>query len=142
MSDRQRPRNLASSFTATGPRQWKVVGGDRGGTCAFCSGGPTEAVVGCPDDDAPVLWQVAVCGPCLADTVMTRFAAVKHQRMMALAKEISAAEDAIVKLRDHARRTNRDPAELRAEELRIREKFGLHEGVELRDVTRRGSPLL
>ena len=103
MSDRQRPRNLASSFTATGPRQWKVVGGDRGGTCAFCSGGPTEAVVGCPDDDAPVLWQVAVCGPCLADTVMTRFAAVKHQRMMALAKEISAAEDAIVKLRDHAR---------------------------------------
>ena len=61
---------------------------------------------------------------------------------MALAKDMSAAEDAIVKLRDHARWNNRDPAELRAEKLRIREKFGLHEGVELRDVTRRGNPLL
>ena len=73
---------------------------------------------------------------------MTRFAAIKHQRMMALAKDMSAAEDAIVKLRDHARWNNRDSAELRADKLRIREKFGLHEGVELRDVTRRGSPLL
>ena len=52
MSDLQRPRNLESSFTATGPRQWKVVGGDRVGTCTFCGGGPTEAVVGCPDDGA------------------------------------------------------------------------------------------
>jgi hypothetical protein len=142
MSDRQRPRNLASSFTATGPRQWKVVGGDRVGTCTFCGGGPTEAVFGCPDDDAPVLWQVAVCGPCLADTVMTRFAAVKRQRTVALAKDMNAAADAIVKLRDHARWNNRDPAELRAEELAIREKFGLLEDTPLHDVTRRGSPLL
>jgi hypothetical protein len=34
----------------------------------------------------------------LADTIMTRFVAVKHQRMMALAKDMNAAEDAIVKL--------------------------------------------
>jgi hypothetical protein len=36
----------------------------------------------------------------------------------------------------------RDPAELRAEELRIREKYGLLEDTELHDVTRRGDPLL
>jgi hypothetical protein len=70
MSDRQRQRNFASSFTATRPRQWKVVGGDRVGTCTFCGSGPTEAVVGCPDEGAPILWQVAVCGECLADTIM------------------------------------------------------------------------
>jgi hypothetical protein len=91
MSDRQRPRNLTSSFTATGPRRWKVVGGDRVGTCTFCAGGPIEAVVGCPDDGAPVLWQVAVYGPCLADTVMTRFAAVQHQRRRCHANQLWAA---------------------------------------------------
>ena len=99
-------------------------------------------MVGCPDEGAPVLWQVAVCGPCLADTVMTRFAAVKHQRIVALTKDMSSAADAIVKLRDHARWNNRDPAELRAKELAIREKFGLLEDTPLYDVTRRGSPLL
>jgi hypothetical protein len=37
---------------------------------------------------------------------------------------------------------HRDPAELRAEELEIREKFGLLEDTPLHDVTRRRSPLL
>jgi hypothetical protein len=78
----------------------------------------------------------------LADTVMMRFAAVKDQRMVALAKDMSAAADQIVKLRDHARWNNRDATELRAEELAIREKFGLLEGPPLHEVTRRGSPLL
>jgi hypothetical protein len=55
----------------------------------------------------------AVCGPCLADTVMMRFAAVKDQRVVALAKDMSAAADHIVKLRDHARWNNRDATELR-----------------------------
>jgi hypothetical protein len=73
---------------------------------------------------------------------MTRFAAVKHQRIVALAKDMSAAADEIVKLRNHARWNNRDPAELRGEELRIREKFGLLEDTPLHDVTRRGSPLV
>ena len=68
----------------------------------FCGGSPTEAVVGCPDDDASVLWQVAVCSECLTDLIMTRFAAVKHQRTVALAKEMSAAADEIVKLRIRA----------------------------------------
>jgi hypothetical protein len=145
MSDRQHPRDLTPSFRATderSPRPWKVVGADRAGTCTFCGGGPTEAVVGCPDSDAPVLWQVAVCDECLTDLIMTRFAAVKHQRIVALAKEMNAAADKIVKLRSRAQRENRNPAELRAEELHIREKFGLLEGTPLHDVTRRGSPLL
>jgi hypothetical protein len=78
----------------------------------------------------------------LADTVMTRFAAVKHQRIVALAKDMSAAADAIVKLCSRARREQRDSGELRAEELAIREKFGLLEDTPLHDITRRGSPPL
>ena len=122
MSDRQQPRDLTPSFTATdevGPRPWKVVGADRAGTCTFCGGGPTEAVVGCPDRDAPILF--AACRECLTDLIMTRIAALKHQRMLALAKDMNAAADEIVKLRNHARWNERDPAELRAEELAIRE---------------------
>src|SRR4029077_7592276 len=99
MTDRQRPGNLSSSFTAPGLRQWKVVGGDRVGTCTFCGGGPTEAVVGCPDEDAPVLWQGAVCGECLTDTIMWRFAEVKAERVARLAIDMNAASDAIVKER-------------------------------------------
>ena len=107
----------------------------------FC-GDAADAVVGCPDYAAPILWQAGVCNSCIADTIMTRFAAVKHQRTVALARDMSAAADAIVKLRSRARREQRHPAELRAEELAIREKFGLLEDTPLHDVTRRGSPLL
>ena len=70
---------------------------------------------------------------------MTRFAAVKHQRTVALAKEMNAAADEIVKLRNQAKWNKRDPAELRAEELEIREKFGLLKDTPLHDVTRRGA---
>ena len=73
---------------------------------------------------------------------MTRFAAVKHQRTVALANDMNAAADEIVKLRSRAQREKRDPADLRAEEAHIREKFGLLEDTPLHDVTRRGSPLL
>jgi hypothetical protein len=73
---------------------------------------------------------------------MTRFVAVKYQRTLALARDMGAAADEIVKLRDQARRDKRDPAGLHAEEMRVREKFGLHEDVRLYDSTRRGSPLL
>jgi hypothetical protein len=39
---------------------------------------PNRAVVGCPDGDAPILWQVAACRECLTDLIMTAFDAVKH----------------------------------------------------------------
>jgi hypothetical protein len=136
-------RDLTPPIAASleNPHPWKMIGGDRSHVCNFC-GKPSSAVVGCPDEDAPVVWQIGVCDDCLTDCVMVRFAAVKHQRMMALAKDMHAAADAIVKLRTHAQWTKRDPAELRAEELAIREKHGLLEGTPLHDVTRRGSPLL
>jgi hypothetical protein len=73
---------------------------------------------------------------------MARFAAVKHQRTVQLARDMTAAADEIVKLRNHGRWNNRDATELRAEELEIREKFGLLKDTPLHDVTRRGSPLL
>jgi hypothetical protein len=73
---------------------------------------------------------------------MTRFAAVKHQRTVALGKNMNSAADEIVKLRSRAQRKKCDLAELRAEELHIREKFGLPEATPVHDVTRRGSPLL
>ena len=62
---------------------------------------------------------------------------VKHQRTLALVHDMSAPPDEIVKLRDHAQWNKRDSGELHAKELRIREKFGLHEDVRLHDVSRR-----
>jgi hypothetical protein len=41
--------------------QWRIVGLERAHLCTFC-GGPSEATVVCPDDGAPVLWQVARSG--------------------------------------------------------------------------------
>ena len=79
------------------------VGADRVHRRTFYGGGPTEAMVGCPDGDAPILWQVAVCSECPTDLIVARFATVKHQRTVALAKDMSAAADEIVKLRYHAR---------------------------------------
>ena len=81
-------------------------------------------------------------GECITDLIMTRFAAVKHQRTVALAEDMNAAADEIVKIRSRAQREKRDPAALRAEELKIREKFGLLEDTPLWDVTTRGSPRL
>jgi hypothetical protein len=122
-------------------RRWRSVGAELADRCTFCDG-PADATVGCPDGAASILWQIGVCNACIADTLMTRFAAVKHERAVQLARAMNAAADQIVKLRDQARWSNRDPAETRAEELRIREKFGLLEDTPLHDVTRRGSPLL
>ena len=68
--------------------------------------------------------------------------AVKHQRTVALAKDMNAAAAEIVNLRSRARREELDPAEVRAEELQIRERFGLLEDTPLHEVTRRGSRLL
>jgi hypothetical protein len=136
MSDRKQLRDVTLGW-----RQWKVVGADRAHVCTFC-GRPASATVGCPDDGAPILWQVGVCDDCLTDCVTRRFSEVKHQRVVQLAREMSAAADEIVKIRNRAQREKRDPAELRAEELKIREKFGLLDDTPLHDATRRGSPLL
>jgi hypothetical protein len=86
--------------------------------------------------------KLGICDDCLTDCVMGRFSEVRRQRTVALANDMNAAADEIVKLRNDVWRTKLDPAELRAEELRIREKHGLLEDTPLHDVTRRGRPLL
>ena len=137
------PRNLTPAIAADAqePRRWIAAGAELAHKCTFC-GNAADAVVGCPDDAAPILWQAGVRNSCIADTIMARFAAVKHQRTFQLARDMTAAADEIVKLRNPALWNNRDPAKLRGEELHIREKFGLLEDTPLHDVTRRGSPLL
>jgi hypothetical protein len=106
----QRRRNLTPAVAANpqDPRRWIAAGAELTRKCTFC-GCPADANVGCPDEGALVLSQVGVCNACIADTIMTRFAAVKHQRIVALAKDMNAAADAIVKLRDRARWDKRDP---------------------------------
>jgi hypothetical protein len=86
------------------------------------------------------LLQVGICDDCLTDCVMRRFSEVKHQRVAQLARDTYFAAE-IVKLRDQARRDERDPpnCELRT---RDRAKRGLPEDTPLHDVTRRASPLL
>ena len=139
------PRQPACPIASTcatsrpAPRRWKAVGETE----------PTNARSAEPtlrkrssDAQTPTpqsSLKLAVCRGCFTDLIMTRFAAVKHQRTVALAKEMNAAADEIVKLRNRAKWNKRDPAELRAEELQIREKFGLLEDTPLHDVTRRGA---
>jgi hypothetical protein len=82
MSDRKQPRDLTP-----GPRRWKAVGGDFAHQCTFCGGSPTEAVVGAPDGDAGILWQVAVCHDCLVDCISTRLAAITKARELGLRGE-------------------------------------------------------
>jgi hypothetical protein len=137
------PRNLTPPIAADpeSPQRWKVVGLELAHQCAFC-GAPSEATVGCPDETTPLIFQVGVCNSCLVDSVLQRFREVRYQRTVRLARDMNAAADEIVKLRNQARWNNRDPAETRAEELRIREKVGLLEDTPLHDVTTRGSPLL
>jgi hypothetical protein len=81
------PRNLTPAITANAqePGLWIAAGAELAHKCTLC-GGPADAVVGCPDDAAPVLWQAGVCNSCIADTIMTRFAAVKRQRTVQLAR--------------------------------------------------------
>jgi hypothetical protein len=138
----QQRRNLTPAIAANpqDPRRWIAAGAELARKCTFC-GGPADANVGCPGEGALVLWQVGVCNACIADTIRTRFAAVKHQRIVALAKDMNG--------RGCDRQASRPgsmgqarPAELRAEELAIREKFGLLEDTPLWDVTTRGSPRL
>jgi hypothetical protein len=83
------------------PREWHVVGLELAHRCTFC-GRPSSATVGCPDDGAPVLWQVGICDGCLTDCVMRRFSEVKHERMVQLAHDTLAAEREIYGARERA----------------------------------------
>jgi hypothetical protein len=53
MSDRQL-RNLTPS-TGESASQWKAVGLERAHRCVFCDA-PSEASLGYPDENAPLVW--------------------------------------------------------------------------------------
>ena len=93
-------RDLTPS-TPDASRQWKVVGLERVHACTFC-GAPSEATVGCPDENAPLVWQIGICNQCLVDCCMQRFREVKHQRMVLFADDMRSAANAVRKARDRA----------------------------------------
>jgi hypothetical protein len=97
MSDREQPRDLTPPTAG----RWKVVGLELAHRCTFCNR-PASATVGCPDDGAPVLWQVGVCDDCLTDCVMRRFSEVKHQRVLQLADDMRSAANEIRATRERA----------------------------------------
>jgi hypothetical protein len=97
MSDCKQLRNLTPPIREGAP-QWKVVGLRLAHRCAFC-GSPSEATLGCPDETAPLIFQVGVCNSCLADCVMRRFREVKHQRIAQLAGDMTAAANEIAEAR-------------------------------------------
>jgi hypothetical protein len=101
------PDHQIRNLTPAPPR-WKVVGLEMADQCTFC-GAPSEATVGCPDEAAPVIFQVGVCSHCLTDAVMARFAEVKAARTARLAMDMSTASDAIATERRkfHAERHRR-----------------------------------
>jgi hypothetical protein len=100
-------RNLTPALTSAdsdspqGPRQWKLVGANRAHICTFC-GGVSEATVGFPDKDQPILWQIGICSDCVVDSIMTRFSAVKHQGIVQDAHNTAKAANAIAEARRRA----------------------------------------
>jgi hypothetical protein len=132
-------RNLTPPIAADAQRspKWIAVGADRAHLCTFF-GRPSSATVGCPDESAPILWEVGVWDGCLTDCLMRRFSEMKHQRIVALGRHERGPR---TRSSSSATMFGGAPAERRAEGLRIREKHGLLEDTPLHDVTRRGSPL-
>ena len=107
-------RNLASPIAANpdDPQRWKVVGLELAHRCTFC-GAPSEATVGCPDETTPLIFQIGICNSCLVDC--GRFREVKHARMVALAKDMTAAANAIREARTKAKSERYDRNFLRRE---------------------------
>jgi hypothetical protein len=134
VSGPQGSRVISSEPLRSPFRSVKAWRADRAYVCTFC-GRPLSATVGCPDDGAPVVWQVGICNNCLVDCVMRRFSEVKHQRISQLAEDMRNAANAIAEARKRAswesnernvRREEPDPEveaaaaqELAAEEERI-----------------------
>jgi hypothetical protein len=64
-------------------------------------GGASEAILGCPDESAPFVFEVETCNNCLVDCVMRRFSEVKHLRIVQLAGDMVAA--ALAPINDRVR---------------------------------------
>jgi hypothetical protein len=89
------------------PRRWKVVGLEMADRCTFC-GAPSEATVGCPDETAPLIFQVGVSA-LLNGRSDGPLREVKTERTARLAMDMATASDAIVTERRkfHAERNRR-----------------------------------
>jgi hypothetical protein len=96
-------RNLTPPIAADpeSPQRWKVVGLELAHQCTFC-GAPSEATVGCPDETAPLMFQIGVCNSCLVDSVLQRFKEVKRQRLERLGHDTIKAVNAIAEARKRA----------------------------------------
>ncbi len=97
------PRNLTPTIDAPAadePQTWQICGD--GKTCAFCGSNQVAATCGCPEEDGhPGVYNVGICLPCLADTVMRRWSEVKHARIARLGYGM---RDAVLEIRDARKR--------------------------------------
>jgi hypothetical protein len=100
-------------------RPWKVVGLELAHKCTFC-GAPSEATLGCPDESAPLIFQVGVCNSCLVDSVLRRFREVKHERVVQLSHDTVKAANAI---REARQRLKSERGERQCENLLRKREF-------------------
>jgi hypothetical protein len=111
-------RNLTTSaFTATDcgeeARKWRLT--DLGHQCIFCGCKEVEVTLAAPEPGAPVILNIGVCRDCLVDTILTRWAAVKHQRLARVGQDMAAAAGEI---REARRRARHERAEQRFKRYR------------------------
>jgi hypothetical protein len=103
-------RNLTSAFAATDcgeeARKWRLT--DLGHQCIFCGCKEVEVTLAAPETGAPVILNIGVCRDCLVDTILTRWAAVKHQRLARVGQDMVAAAGEIQAARRRAREERRE----------------------------------
>ena len=102
------PRNLTIDVPpADKPQPWRVFGD--GKTCTFCGSNQVAATCGCPDPTgSPGIFNIGVCSACLADTIMTRFSTVFHERIAKLGFDM---RDAAGEIKDARRRASEEQYE-------------------------------
>jgi hypothetical protein len=90
-------RNLTPAFAATDceeeARKWWLT--DLAHQCIFCGSGRVEVTLAAPEEKTPVILNIGVCRDCLIDTILTRWAAVKHQRIARVGQDMAAAVNEI-----------------------------------------------
>ncbi len=99
-------RNLTPAFAATDceekARKWRLT--DLAHQCIFCGSGRVEVTLAAPEEKAPVILNIGVCRDCLVDTVLTRWATVKHQRLARVGQDMTKAAGEVRDARRRARR--------------------------------------
>jgi hypothetical protein len=98
-------RNLTPAFNATdceedSSRRWSLT--DLSGQCFYCGSKAVEVI------DASALLNIAACRDCLVDALLTRFVAVKNQRLARVAQDMAEAGCEIQAARRRAREERRE----------------------------------